>query len=97
MLWHGTRVTPPNFIYEGEVGFDSRFSEAGYYGVAIYFAKNASYSNNGYCYKLPSGERQLFLAEVLLGEYPYLPDPEDEVKRAPNRKLTKPPMNPANN
>ena len=37
------------------------------------------------------------MAEVLLGDYPFIPDPEDEVKRAPNRKLTKPPNNPANN
>ena len=74
-----------------------RFAREGYYCIANYFAKNASYSNNGYCYKLPSGERQLFLAEVLLGEYPYLPDPEDEVKRVPNRKLRMPPTNPANN
>ena len=57
MLWYGTSKTMPNLIYEGEVGFDSRFSEAGYYGIAVYFAKNASYIDNYYCYKLPSGER----------------------------------------
>ena len=74
-----------------------RFSSEGYYGIAIYFAKNTSYSDKGYCYKLPSGEKQLFLAEVLLGDYPFLPDPEDEKKREPNRKLRMPPTNPANN
>ena len=36
------------------------------------------------------------MAEVLLGDYPFIPDPEDEVKRKPNRELTKPPINPAN-
>ena len=74
-----------------------KFSSKGYYGNAIYFAKNASYSNNGYCHKLPSGERQLFLAEVLLGEYPFIPDPEGEKKRKPNSALKMPPTNPANN
>ena len=44
LLWHGTRGTDPKLIYDGEVGFDIRFSAAGMWGIAIYFAKNASYS-----------------------------------------------------
>ena len=74
-------------IYDGEVGFDTRFSDAGMWGVAIYFAKNAKYSND-YCFKLSSGEKQFFLAEVLLGDYTILPS---------NRELKMPPTNPANN
>jgi|688.fasta_scaffold2825093_2 hypothetical protein len=54
-----------------------RFSDEGYYGIAIYFAKNASYSDN-YCHTLPNGDKQIFLAEVLLGDYPFLPDADDE-------------------
>ena len=73
-----------------------KFSSKGIYGIAIYFAKNASYSDNGYCYKLPSGERQLFLAEVLLGDYALHSDPDDEKKRKSNRALKMPPKNPAN-
>jgi hypothetical protein len=38
------------------------------WGIAIYFAKNASYSNE-YCHILTNGDKQFFLAEVLLGEY----------------------------
>ena len=87
LLWHGTRATPPKSIYEGEVGFDTRFSAAGMWGIAIYFSKNALYSNS-YCYTLPSGEKQFFLAEVLLGDYPLLPS---------NNALRMPPNNPANN
>ena len=59
----------------------------GYWGLAIYFAKNASYSNSGYVYKLPSGERQLFLADVLLGKYPLPLLPQ-------NNQLRMPPPNP---
>jgi hypothetical protein len=43
-------------IYEGEVGFDTRFSKAGMWGIAIYFAKNAKYSND-YCHTLATGEK----------------------------------------
>ena len=86
-MWHGTRQTLPSQIYEGEVGFDTRFSAAGMWGIAIYFAKNASYSE-AYRYNLASGERQMFLAEVLLGDYTLLPS---------NNQLTMPPLNPQNN
>ena len=58
-------------IYEGEVGFDTRFSAAGMWGIAIYFAKNAAYSHS-YKWTNPQGESVFFLAEVLLGEYPLL-------------------------
>jgi hypothetical protein len=75
-----------------------RFAREGYYGIANYFAKNASYSNmDPYCHILPSGERQLFLAEVLLGDYPYIPDPGNEDARKENRALRMPPNNTANN
>ena len=46
----------PKLIYDGEVGFDSRLCKEGMWGIAIYFAKNAKYSND-FCYKLPSGEK----------------------------------------
>jgi hypothetical protein len=68
LLWHGTRQTDPKFIYEGEVGFDMRYSSGGYWGIAIYFAKNAHYSHS-YRWTNPQGECVFFLAEVLLGEY----------------------------
>jgi hypothetical protein len=87
LLWHGTRLTPPKSIYEGEVGFNINFSPGGWWGIAIYFAVNSSYSHN-YCHNLPSGDKQFFLAEVLLGDYPTLP---------PNGALRMPPTNPANN
>ncbi len=87
LLWHGTSETPPKKIYEGEFGFDIRFYKAGMWDFAIYFAKNASHCNF-YCHILPSGERQFFLAEVLLGDYAVLPA---------DNALRTPPKNPANN
>ena len=41
LLFHGTRGTQPNIIYEGEDGFDMRFCTSGMWGVATYFAVNA--------------------------------------------------------
>ena len=57
------------------------------WGNALYFVQNAKSANN-YCHKLPSGERQIFLVEVLLGDYTNL---------APDVELKMPPLNPANN
>jgi hypothetical protein len=45
LLWHGTRGTSPQMIYEGEVGFNMNYCSGGMWGIAVYFAKNASYSH----------------------------------------------------
>ena len=45
-LYHGTSNTNPKQIYDGEEGFDMRFSNDGMWGQAIYFAAQASYSND---------------------------------------------------
>ena len=37
------------------------------WGIAVYFAKNASYSDY-YRFNCANGERQFFLAEVLIGD-----------------------------
>ena len=65
-LFHGTRSNDPINIYEGEEGFDMRFSAQGMWGMANYFAANASYSN-GYSYQSTKG-RQMFLVKVLTGD-----------------------------
>ena len=49
-------------IYDSEEGFDMRFSSGGMWGIAVYFAVNASYSN-GYAYDA-QGCRQMFFAKV---------------------------------
>ncbi len=43
-------------IYESVNGFDITYSKEGYWGIAVYFAKNASYSHD-YSFLLPTGER----------------------------------------
>ena len=44
------------------------FSSGGMWGIAVYFAKNSSYSN-AYSYAVPgTGERQMFQATVIVGK-----------------------------
>jgi len=70
MLFHGSRGTDPRDIYNGEDGFDMRFSASGMWGQGVYFAENASYSN-GYvhiCQEMGQTVRKFFLASVLVGD-----------------------------
>ena len=66
-LFHGTSKNDPVNIIQGEEGFDLRLSNNGVYGRAIYFAEDASYCNQGYAYSSSFNEKQIFLAQVLLG------------------------------
>ena len=59
-------MTDPSLIYKGEEGFDIKFSSAGLWGKGIYFAERASYSDQ-YAFKLPNGDRGVFLTLVNLG------------------------------
>jgi len=65
-LFHGTRSNDPKNIYEGEEGFDMRFSAQGMWGMANYFAVNASYSH-AYSYT-STPWIQMFLVKVLTGD-----------------------------
>ena len=81
-MYHGTSDTPPIAIYKSEEGFDMRFSNAGMWGFANYFAKNSSYSNN-YAFKdTGNGTRQIFCARVLIGKASLL-GPDQNLKRPP--------------
>jgi hypothetical protein len=55
-------------IYDGEEGFDMRFSASGMWGQGVYFAVNASYSN-GYAFTTTTGTKQMFYAKVQVGKY----------------------------
>lgn len=66
-LFHGTRGNDPKSIYEGENGFDMRFSASGMWGQANYFAVNASYSHS-YAHPTSDGYREMFLVKVLTGD-----------------------------
>jgi hypothetical protein len=65
MLYHGTRATKPDLIYSSTEGFDMRYSPGGMWGIANYFAVNASYSDS---YHHPNnGMKQMFYARVMIG------------------------------
>ncbi|XP_065189999.1 uncharacterized protein LOC135820880 isoform X2 [Sycon ciliatum] len=84
-LFHGTRTTAPEKIFKSEVGFDMRFSAKGIWGEANYFATEANYSN-AFAHNLPDGKKQVFLAQVLIG---------DSVQLKKDRTLRVPPLKPA--
>ncbi|XP_015778081.1 PREDICTED: uncharacterized protein LOC107355977 isoform X2 [Acropora digitifera] len=82
-LFHGTKTTNPALIWQGEDGFDMRYSSHGMWGRGTYFASEASYSNHGFAYH--NAERQvsqLFLAHVLTGDSIFLP-PNENIKMPP--------------
>ena len=84
-LFHGTRNNDPKLIYESEDGFDMRYSAQGMWGMANYFAVNASYSHNYAHVNTATGKREMFLVKVLTGE---------SYKCASNRSLRMPPPKP---
>ncbi len=84
-MYHGTSSTPPTAIYKSEEGFDMRYSKAGSWGYANYFAKNSAYSNK-YAFKVEeNGTKQMFCAKVLIGK---------TISLGCDNDLKKPPMIP---
>jgi len=86
-LFHGTSSNDPAKIYNGEHGFDMRYCSSGMWGIAIYFARNASYSNS-YRFTTPDKKFQMFLASVLVGDCTHV-IPNDSSLRKPPSKSTK--------
>ena len=83
-LFHGTRSNDPKLIYEGEDGFDMRYSSPGMWGLANYFAANASYSDR-YAYSRAGGYKEMFMVKVLTG---------DSYSSPSNQSLRMPPEKP---
>lgn len=87
-LFHGTRTTPPEKVFNSEKGFDFRYSKAGLWGMGSYFAVNASYSD-AYAYQTMMhgvNVKQMFICKVLTGES-YVARAKDESLRQPPLKL----------
>ena len=82
-LFHGTRNNDPKLIYESEDGLYMRYSAQGMWGMANYFAVNASYSDN-YAHQT-NGQKEMFLVKVLTG---------DSYNCPPDRTLRMPPTKP---
>ena len=53
------------------------------WGPGIYFAEDASYSDNGYSYKI-GNKRQLLLVLVFLGNFDLDTKSDKSLKRPPN-------------
>ena len=70
-LFHGTRETKPEEVYNSEKGCDFRFSSSGMWGNGSYFADKAFYSND-YRHQSSLG-KQMFLVRVLTGDAVELP------------------------
>ena len=66
-MFHGTRGTSPDCIYNGQEGFDPRHCNGGLWGFAAYFAACARYSHSYSHQDTASGNKQMFLAKVLVG------------------------------
>mmetsp|Transcript_1974 Transcript_1974/g.2066 ORF Transcript_1974/g.2066 Transcript_1974/m.2066 type:complete len:482 (-) Transcript_1974:127-1572(-) len=90
-LFHGTSNTDPALVFNGEQGFDFRYSRDDcVWGRANYFAVNASYSQ-AYSFPLKSGYRQMFCARVCVG-YPKIMDPDSSLKMPPLIEANDPTM-----
>lgn len=85
-LFHGTKTTLPSQIFNDESGFDMRYCSSGMWGIAIYFAQNASYSHH-YRFTTPEKKSQIFFTRVLVGDCIHIM-PNDPSLRKPPQKST---------
>eukprot|EP01124_Arcella_intermedia_P034148 TRINITY_DN8412_c0_g1_i1.p1 TRINITY_DN8412_c0_g1~~TRINITY_DN8412_c0_g1_i1.p1 ORF type:complete len:1005 (-),score=261.30 TRINITY_DN8412_c0_g1_i1:118-2967(-) len=74
-LFHGTRETLPELIYNGIEGFDLRFANAGLWGTGTYFAEKSCYSHD-YKHVRNNKTYQMLLATVILGDCVKMPATE---------------------
>eukprot|EP00992_Anisonema_acinus_P009270 TRINITY_DN5473_c0_g1_i1.p1 TRINITY_DN5473_c0_g1~~TRINITY_DN5473_c0_g1_i1.p1 ORF type:complete len:399 (+),score=83.62 TRINITY_DN5473_c0_g1_i1:52-1248(+) len=65
-LFHGARVRA-NMDAITNFGFDMRVAATGLYGVGIYFAVNACYSDSGYVLQNPDKSKEMFICRVTTG------------------------------
>ncbi|XP_052772658.1 protein mono-ADP-ribosyltransferase PARP14-like isoform X2 [Mya arenaria] len=68
MLWHGTR-TPQVANNITSKGFDRNYNHGASHGAGVYFAMNAQMSANGYCAPDAMGQKYIFYANVLTGDF----------------------------
>eukprot|EP00667_Euglena_gracilis_P013983 EG_transcript_14461 len=85
-LFHGARVRA-NMDAITNFGFDMRVAATGLYGIGIYFAVNAKYSDSGYVLQNPDKSKEMFICRVTCGEHV----PGNSALRRPPPKDTKVP------
>jgi len=66
MLFHGARQRK-NMDAITNFGFDLRVANSGLYGIGIYFAHKASYSDAGYVLMNKDKTKEMFICRVLVG------------------------------
>lgn len=86
LLFHGARVRA-NMDAITNFGFDMRVASTGLYGVGIYFAVNATYSDHGYVLQNPDKSKEMFLCRVTCGKH--VPGKSD-LRRPPPKDATVP-------
>jgi len=84
-LFHGSRNTSPELIYNSEQGFDMRFCKRGKWGVGVYFASRAWYSYHFAHTHKQSGTKQIILARVLTGDAYTCIDGDETLKSPPKK------------
>jgi len=69
LLWHGSGGTKPSEIYEDDrFGWKINYSsQNNLWGNGLYFGEDVHYCHK-YVYRTPEGRRQIFLAEVIVGD-----------------------------
>lgn len=70
MLFHGTKQNDPEKIYQDkEESFKINYAaDTNMFGRGIYFAKEASYSDNGYAYQTFNATKKMLYCKVNVGE-----------------------------
>jgi len=86
LLFHGTSKNTPQALYNGQDGFDYKFSDGGMWGRGTYFATNAVYSDD-YAFRTTE-VKQLFLAFVLVGDTIEIPADQNIKMPPPKPKTT---------
>ena len=81
-LFHGSSGTDPEVIMRDHVGFRTGKSSCGMWGRGIYFAVNASYSDDYAYYDKVNKYRSMFLSNVFVGNPKFETD---------DRQITHPP------
>jgi len=69
LLWHGSGETKPSIIYDDfRFGWKINYSsQKNLWGNGLYFGEDAHYCHK-YVYRTPEGRKQMFLAEVIVGD-----------------------------
>lgn len=87
-LFHGTKSTPPVLIYNGEEGFDMRYSNLGCWGKGIYFTDSAAYSYKYCSVDTVLRQAQILMCRVIIGDEFSCPEGDRNLVTPPRKPQT---------